>query len=274
MGSNEMTDLIPIRRDLLEQIAAEAPATNCIEESWKFAREHDHAIEELRAALAAPVQGEAEIWVDVPGFSGVYEVSSFANVRRKGCGHNLKLCAKAGAGYIKCTLHSGGDRVQTYLHRVVCEAFNGPSNGREVNHIDGNKENNLPSNLEWVTRSENVNHGYYVLGNKINSVIAFNEIGEEILFASIESAVRLGFDSAHIYRCINNTNRSHKGYKWRRPDTPPQPADVGELVSDLKFLAEHVVAYLQGRPMPNYLALGRYPFDVAKAALAKLGEKP
>lgn len=59
MGSNEMTDLIPIRRDLLEQIAAEAPATNCIEESWKFAREHDHAIEELRAALAAPVQGEA-----------------------------------------------------------------------------------------------------------------------------------------------------------------------------------------------------------------------
>lgn len=55
--------------------------------------------------------------------------------------------------------------------------------------------------------------------------------------------------------------------------TPPQPAEVGELVSDLKFLAEYVWSERCSLPMPNYQALGRFPLDVAKAALAKLEGK-
>lgn len=56
--------------------------------------------------------------------------------------------------------------------------------------------------------------------------------------------------------------------------TPPQSAEVGELASDLKFLADYVWREYCGLSLPNYQALGRFPLDVAKAAIAKLGEKP
>ncbi len=56
-------------------------------------------------------------------------------------------------------------------------------------------------------------------------------------------------------------------------NTPPQPAEVGELASDLKFLADYVWRECCGLSLPNYQALGRFPLDVAEAALAKLEGK-
>jgi hypothetical protein len=56
--------------------------------------------------------------------------------------------------------------------------------------------------------------------------------------------------------------------------TPPQPADVEELASDLKFLADYVWRERCGLSLPNYQALGRFPLDVAEAALAKLDPQP
>lgn len=49
------------------------------------------------------------------------------------------------------------------LHRVVAELFiPNPNNLPQVNHIDGNRENNKASNLEWVTGSENSQHAYSI----------------------------------------------------------------------------------------------------------------
>lgn len=54
-----------------------------------------------------------------------------------------------------------GKVVNCYVHRLVAQAFvSGYSEGKHVNHIDGNKFNNCSSNLEWVTRSENMLHAY------------------------------------------------------------------------------------------------------------------
>ena len=48
------------------------------------------------------------------------------------------------------------------IHRLICIAFHGDNKRLEVNHIDGNKSNNKPCNLEWCTRSENVKHAFKI----------------------------------------------------------------------------------------------------------------
>ena len=64
-------------------------------------------------------------------------------------------------GYLKVCLYDKGERKWVYVHRLVCEAYHGaPLAGQEVNHKDGNKMNNVSSNLEWVTRSENNFHAF------------------------------------------------------------------------------------------------------------------
>lgn len=62
-------------------------------------------------------------------------------------------------GYVRFAIMINKKLTTFKLHRVVCEVFNGKSN-LEVNHIDGNKSNNHSTNLEWVTRSENLKHAF------------------------------------------------------------------------------------------------------------------
>lgn len=61
---------------------------------------------------------------------------------------------------LRCSINS--KRMNMYVHRVVCLAFNGAKPGREfsVNHKNGNKEDNRAINLEWMTISDNVKEGY------------------------------------------------------------------------------------------------------------------
>jgi hypothetical protein len=62
-------------------------------------------------------------------------------------------------GYMILNLQPGGKSVMAYAHRVVALAKHKKQPGKiEVNHIDGDKTNNSPDNLEWVTPSENTLH--------------------------------------------------------------------------------------------------------------------
>ena len=68
------------------------------------------------------------------------------------------------------TLSKNGKANTFFIHRLVMEAFEGPANGKFVNHIDGDKSNNSICNLEWVTTSENHAHAYKTglrVGNSI-----------------------------------------------------------------------------------------------------------
>ena len=102
-----------------------------------------------------------EIWKEV--LKGYYEVSNLGRVRRARpgwgtyVGRLLKLTPRKD-GYISVSLPGR----KTYgVHQLVAEAFIGPCpRGKEVNHKDTNKQNNDPSNLEYLTRSKNMKHAY------------------------------------------------------------------------------------------------------------------
>jgi hypothetical protein len=110
-----------------------------------------------------------EIWKDIKGYEGIYQVSNLGRVKslaRKvikayGAEHNLSEKIKSvnsdNFGYSVIRLHNGSGKTFK-VHRLVANAFLGEPNGLEVNHIDGNKSNNNLNNLEYCTKSENLKH--------------------------------------------------------------------------------------------------------------------
>lgn len=115
-----------------------------------------------------------EAWAIVEGYESLYEISSLGRVRRVGratrngdrygggarIGRVLAHLSQRG-GYIAVQLWKDGRMRRFLLHVLVARAFIGrPPPGTEVNHIDGNKRNPAASNLEYVTRSENIRHAY------------------------------------------------------------------------------------------------------------------
>jgi hypothetical protein len=97
-----------------------------------------------------------EIWKPIPGYEGLYEVSSHGRVRtfrRKANGRLLKP-GKASHGYFTVALGRGKSCT---LHSLVTAAFLGPKPvGYEVLHIDGSRTNNCVSNLRYGTRRDNI----------------------------------------------------------------------------------------------------------------------
>lgn len=100
-----------------------------------------------------------EIWRDVKGYEGLYQVSNFGRVKRVTTGRIFKGC-KDNSGYLRVNLSKDSVTSTNTLHRLVAEAFiTNQENKPDVNHIDEDKTNNSINNLEWSTRKENCNYG-------------------------------------------------------------------------------------------------------------------
>ena len=105
-----------------------------------------------------------EIWKDIPGYEGKYQVSSYGRVKslnymRTGKANILKP-GHGKSGYFSVTLSNNGSYKQKLVHRLVWEAFNGPiPEGYEVNHRDENPGNNRLDNLNLLTHTDNQNWG-------------------------------------------------------------------------------------------------------------------
>lgn len=115
-----------------------------------------------------------EEWREIPGTNGTYEASSLGRIRSKdrlcnvpsrwGGIRSISYKGRVlvpwldGAGYHCVYICVDGARTPVGVHRLVAQAFHGEPEGRHVNHISGEKLNNRPENLEWCTRSENMNH--------------------------------------------------------------------------------------------------------------------
>jgi hypothetical protein len=110
-----------------------------------------------------------EVWKPINGYEGCYEVSTFGRVKsldrydsmkRFKIGRILKPRKNQG-GYLNVQISNGVVIKNTAIHRIVALTFIlNPNNYPEVNHKDGNKQNNHISNLEWCTRSQNEKHAY------------------------------------------------------------------------------------------------------------------
>jgi hypothetical protein len=114
-----------------------------------------------------------ERWKSIINYEGLYEISSFGNIKSLYSTKILKLKKNKKFKYLAINLHKNNICKTFYIHRLVLETFIGPCPlGMECRHLDGNPKNNKLENLCWGTRSENrkdaIKHGtfYFCPGYK------------------------------------------------------------------------------------------------------------
>lgn len=102
-----------------------------------------------------------EEWRGVKDYEGLYQISNTGKVKSLYRNNERILIGDIIKGYLRVELTKNKKIKKFLVHRLVAQAFiPNPENKPYVNHIDGNKENNNVSNLEWCTQRENINHAW------------------------------------------------------------------------------------------------------------------
>lgn len=183
-----------------------------------------------------------EIWKDIKGYEGEYQVSNLGNVKslerymtkpnRWGGQtvyfHKEKQISKnLCKGYYKVHLYKDTEREIKSVHRLVAEAFlPNPNNLAQVNHKDENKLNNNVDNLEWCTHEYNMAYGtgriragqkHINLKALSKPVMQYTKDGKLVnTYPSIAEAGRqLGVCSRSIGQVANARKGTAYGYQWR-----------------------------------------------------------
>ena len=104
-----------------------------------------------------------EIWRDIKGYEGLYQVSNLGRVKSLNYNHTKKekiLNLANSKGYLHVTLYKNSKYKIYKVHRLVAIHFiENPNSYSQVNHKDENKQNNKVENLEWCTQEYNNNYG-------------------------------------------------------------------------------------------------------------------
>lgn len=184
-----------------------------------------------------------EIWADIEGYEGLYKVSNLGNVS----GKKMLTPSKSSSGYYKVELYKDKISKVFWIHRLVAQTFlPNPDNKPQVNHKDGNKLNNILSNLEWVTVSENqihaINSGLRLPSPMIGKIGKLNPNSIKVLqYDAYGNFIRVWDCLADIGRyyncstnpissCINGRTHSSYGYIWK-PYTEGFPKTIESLQS-------------------------------------------
>jgi hypothetical protein len=139
---------------------------------WKIANgriPHVSRRIELEICSLQPLATEsAEYWLPIPSTGGEFEASSLGRIKRvmrSGVRYGGRVVKTAPdtyfnrGGYHVVNVTVGGEHKTLLAHKLIAEAFLGPRpDGLVINHLDGSKANNAPSNLEYCSSRENTLH--------------------------------------------------------------------------------------------------------------------
>ena len=178
-----------------------------------------------------------EIWKDVAGYEGRYQVSSMGRVkslartfidkigRERYVKERILKPGTDRGGYLRVGLCDGEKRKTLKVHRLVCQAFHeNPGNKPQVNHINEIKTDNRASNLEWATARENSNFG--TRNERIGKKSAITKskpicqytLDEKIVktWASLTEVKRkTGFSQGNISQAANGNRKTAYGFIWK-----------------------------------------------------------
>lgn len=178
-----------------------------------------------------------EIWKDIEGYEGLYQVSNSGKIRSIRYSHINKITIMAfhynKKGYTR--VHLTKNKIDKYVsvHRLVANAFiPNPNNYPQVNHIDGNKLNNCVDNLEWCTNKYNFQHALklglfdnrlHKKGFHTKNARAVNQYDLEGNFIKhwdyiLDASKELNISHSSIYRCCNKKIKKPKNYIWEYAD--------------------------------------------------------
>ena len=183
-----------------------------------------------------------EVWKDIKGYEGQYIVSNLGNVRSLdryvNTYHGPRICLGQPLkqyighdGYLHVALSKCKKHKRIMVHRLVAEAFiPNPDNKPQVNHIDGNKQNNCVDNLEFCTASENQLHSVRVLKHKpykIPSMFGAKHWRSKIVlqikegkiiaefYGTREATRKTKIDDRSIGACCRGERKTAGGYEWK-----------------------------------------------------------
>ena len=167
-----------------------------------------------------------EIWKDIKGYEGIYQISNEGRVKRLAGSPKCKKDrilknSTTSNGYLFVSLCNKGQHKLYRVHRLVLETFSPIENmeNLQVNHLDEDRTNNKLNNLQWCTCQDNINYGNrankYVKtrGHKVRCI----ETGK--IYSSLREAEKdTGCGHAHIAECAKGLATHCKGLHWEYVD--------------------------------------------------------